>query len=79
MTDGGFDATEAGPRRRARVVSAFFPGLYCAAVDKHTGSIDTHHGNGTARHILIATADRDKTIESLGADHCFDGIRDDFA
>ena len=50
-----------------------------AAVDKDGRAVEARHGDGAARHVLVAATDGDEAVETFRAGHRFDGIRNDLA
>ena len=60
-------------------VAILRPGLDRAAVDEDRGTIEARHRHDAARHVLVAAADRDEAVESLGRRDGLDRVRDDLA
>ena len=54
-------------------------GLDGAAVDHNAGSVDAGHGHEHARHVLVATRQRNVGVVILGTHDRLDGIGDDVA
>ena len=50
------------------------PGLIVPAVDHDGRPIEAAHGHDGARHVLIATGERDETVVPLRSHHGFDGV-----
>ena len=50
-----------------------------SAVNKDGGTIQPRHGDEAARHVFVASADGDDSIEALAPGHGFDRVGNDFA
>ena len=59
-------------------IAAFGARFDRAAVNKNPGSIQSRHRHDTGWHVLVAAADCNDAIESLGSSHCLDRISNDF-
>ena len=49
------------------------------AVDEHGRPVQACHRHRAARHVLVAAADRDETVEAFRGDDRFNRIGDDLA
>lgn len=52
-------------------------GLDGAAIDEDGWAVQPRHTDKAAGHVLVAAPHGDEAVETLAADHGFDGVRDD--
>ena len=53
-------------------IAPVLAGPYRAAIDEHRRTVQARHGHHAARHVLVAAADGDESVEALRSGHGLD-------